>query len=137
MGATMEPPMTEPGHRPLSDRLLEAATRIDELPRDDIARLLMKAAIRLRVIDQAGPKLEHIPVYAYHLLRRLSQEVVVVSTLFGQEDEAAVDFLVSRELAERGTGGRQLFITRLGQEVGEIADERSQRETTTSERGVG
>ncbi len=40
--------------RPLSDRLLEAAARIEELPLEDAARLLMKAAIRLRVVQQTG-----------------------------------------------------------------------------------
>lgn len=122
--------MADPGDtpRPLSDRLMEAATRIHELQPEEVARLLMKAAIRLRVIDRAGPKLEHIPVYAYHLLRRLSREVVPLSTLFGQEDEAAVNFLLSRELA--AMDGRSLAITPLGEEVGEIADEGPGRAAT-------
>lgn len=110
--------------RPFSDLLLEAAARVDEMPSQELSRLLMKAAIRLRVIDQAGAKLEHIPVYAYHLLRRLSLGPVAVRTLFGGEDEGAVQFLVSRGLATTAGNGELLEITPAGQEIGEIADER-------------
>jgi hypothetical protein len=115
-----------PNKTPLSAQLIEAAERADELPREHIAKLLMKAAIRLRVIETAGSKLEHIPVYAYHLLRRISHAPVEVSTLFGKEDEAAVAFLLSRELVTRSADGRFLRITTAGEELGEIADERGE-----------
>lgn len=109
--------------RPLSDRLLEAAARIDELPPEDIARLLMKAAVRLRTIQHTGATLEHVPVDAYHLLRRLSQGPVGLGTLHGRDDEAAVAFLLSRGLAEEPEAG-YLAPTPAGLEIGEIADER-------------
>ena len=110
--------------KPFSDQLLEAAARVDELSRDELAKLLMKAAIRLRVLQTVGPKLEHIPVYAYHLLRRISQEPVNLATLFGRENEAAVKFLVSRDLAGKSKDGF-LTITAAGEELGEIANERT------------
>lgn len=109
--------------KPFSDQLMEAAARVDELSRDELARLLMKAAIRFRVIDTTGIKLEHIPVYAYHLLRRISLAPVEEGTLFGQEDEAAVAFLLSRGLVTKSEDGK-LQITSAGNELGEIAEER-------------
>lgn len=63
-------------------------------------------------------KLEHVPVYSYNLLRSLSQGPVVLRSLFGTDDEAAVFFLVSRGLAERD--GDQLIITPAGKKMGEI-----------------
>jgi hypothetical protein len=110
-----------------SDRLMEAAARVDELPHEELAKLLMKAAIRLRVIQQTGVTLEHIPVYAYHLLRRISHGPVDTTTLFGREDEEAVAFLLSRDLIVRSEKNDLLEITRAGEELGEIADERSYR----------
>jgi hypothetical protein len=115
-----------PAKEPLSAQLMEAAARVDELPHEQLARLLMKAAIRLRVIQTTGSKLEHIPVYAYHLLRRISHEPVDASTLFGREDEEAVQFLLSRDLVRKSDDGRLLEITSAGEELGEIADERGQ-----------
>lgn len=109
--------------RPLSDRLLEAATRIDELSHQDVARLLVKAAIRLRTIQHTGARLEHVPVYAYHLLRRLSQGPVSVATLHGRDDEQAAAFLISRGLAAE-SDARDLVPSPAGLEIGEIADER-------------
>lgn len=97
---------------------------MDELSRDELARLLMKAAIRLRVIDTSGSKLEHIPVYSYHLLRRIAEAPLELDTLFGRDDEEAVTFLVSRELATRSLDGLRLEITAAGRELGEVADER-------------
>ncbi len=113
-----------PIKKPLSAQLMEAAARVDELPHDHLARLLMKAATRLRVIQTSGSKLEHIPVYAYHLLRRISHRPVEISTLFASADEAAVAFLLSRDLVTRSDDGRYLRITSAGEELGEIADER-------------
>ena len=109
--------------KPFSDQLLEAAARVDELSRDELAKLLMKAAIRLRVLQTVGPKLEHIPVYAYHLLRRISREPVDLSSLFGRENEEAVKFLMSRDLASKSDDGLVLKITAAGEELGEIANE--------------
>jgi hypothetical protein len=104
---------------------MEAAARADELTREEVARLLMKAAIRLRVIRDTGIKLEHIPVYAYHLLRRISQGPVEVATLFGREDQGVMEYLLSRELVTKSEDGRLLCITPAGEELGEIADERT------------
>jgi hypothetical protein len=113
-----------PGRKPFSAQLMEAAARVDELPHEQLASLLMKAAIRLRIIQTTGAKLEHIPVYAYHLLRRISHRPVEITTLFGREDAAAVDFLLSRDLVTKSEDGRYLKITSAGEELGEIADER-------------
>lgn len=65
------------------------------------------------------PRLEHIPAYSYHLLRRLHRGPVALRSLFGTDDEAAVFFLVSRSLAERD--GDQLIITRAGEAMGEVS----------------
>jgi len=110
--------------KPLSEVLMDAALLIDEMPPELLSQLLMKAAIRLRVIQQTGVKLEHIPVYAYHLLRRLSRSPVAAGTLHGQQDSDAVAFLVSRDLARLSDDGQTLSITAAGEELGEIADER-------------
>jgi hypothetical protein len=112
-----------PTPRRFSDELLEAAARVDELPREDVARLLMKAAIRLRVIQQAGAKLEHIPVAAYDLLRQLARHPIKVADLYGRPSQGALDFLISRQLAERSADGAFLMITTAGNELGEIAEE--------------
>lgn len=61
---------------------------------------------------------EHVPVYAYHLLRRLGQGPVELSTLYGSDDEGAVFFLVSRGLAERAAGN--LLITFVGRRIGNV-----------------
>lgn len=61
---------------------------------------------------------EHVPVYAYNLLRSLEVKPVAINTLFGTEDEAAVYFLVSRGLARRVED--QLLSTDLGQGVGAV-----------------
>jgi hypothetical protein len=103
--------------------LLEAAARVDELSREDLARLLMKAAVRLRVIQQAGPRLEHVPVAAYELLRRLAVRPLPVAGLHARSDRTALEFLVSRQLAELSADGEFLMITMAGSELGEIADE--------------
>jgi hypothetical protein len=114
------------GPKPFSDQLMEAATRAHELPREEIARLLLKAAIRLRVVQQTGVKLEHIPVSAYHLLRRISRGPVKATTRLGDEERDAVTFLLSRDLIARSEDGAVFEITAAGEELGEIADERNQ-----------
>ena len=114
------------GSKPFSDQLMEAATRADELPREEISRLLLKAAIRLRVVQQTGIKLEHIPVYAYHFLRRVSQEPVSATAPMGLEDNEAVKFLLSRDLIAASDDGALFEITAAGEELGEIVDERVQ-----------
>ncbi|SFZ85935.1 hypothetical protein SAMN02983003_3107 [Devosia enhydra] len=61
---------------------------------------------------------EHVPVYAYHLLRRLGQHPVSLLSLYGTDDEAAVFFLVSRGLAERAA--ENLLITLDGRRIGNV-----------------
>jgi hypothetical protein len=75
----------------------------------------------------SAARLEHIPVYSYHLLRRLGEGPVSLATLFGTDDEGAVFFLVTRELAERI--GQDLVITRLGKNVGELSVDRPEAGT--------
>ncbi len=65
-----------------------------------------------------APRLEHIPVYAYHLLRRLAKDPIPLRSLFGSEDEGAVFFLTSRGLAERR--GTDLVSLSAGHAIGEI-----------------
>jgi hypothetical protein len=110
--------------RAFSDDLLQAAARIDELPREEVARLLVKAAIRLRVIQQTGGRLEHIPVAAYHLLRRVSRGSIPIASLHSRDDEAAVSYLLTRQLAT-ASPDHWLTITDTGEELGEIAKERA------------
>lgn len=105
---------------------METATRIHELPLEDVARLLVKAAIRLRLIRQAGVNLEHIPVHAYHLLRQVSQEDFRVATLHARDDLAALEFLLSRQLVQLSPDGSRVAITAAGHELGEIAAETKQ-----------
>lgn len=111
--------------RPFSDLLLEAAGRVGEIPPDELARLLYKAAVRLRVVEVVGVRLEHIPVSAYHLLRRLAERPVSLRRLTGRDQEAAVGFLTSRGLAALNDEQGKLVITPSGKEIGEIADERA------------
>jgi hypothetical protein len=111
--------------RPFSDDLLQAAARIEELPPTEVARLLVKAAVRLRVIQQTGVKLEHIPVEAYHLLRSVSRAQVLASTIHGRTAEEALNFLLTRQLATVSSEG-VITITASGEELGEVADERSE-----------
>ena len=85
--------------RAFSDLLLEAAGRVEEIPPDELGRLLYKAAVRLRVVQVVGVRLEHIPVSAYHLLRRLAEQPLSLRALTGREVKAAVAFLTSRGLA--------------------------------------
>jgi hypothetical protein len=110
--------------KPFSDQLMEAAARVGELPHNEVARLLMKAAIRLRVVQQTGIKLEHIPVQAYHLLRRISRGPISAIHELGREEDDAASFLLSRDLIARSEDASQFFITPAGEELGEVADER-------------
>jgi len=66
-----------------------------------------------------GGRREFIPVYAYNLLRNLSQASVLLRSLFGSDDEGAVFFLVSRGLAYRD--GQHLRITDAGRAVGSMS----------------
>ncbi len=68
----------------------------------------------------SSAQLEHIPVYAYNLLRSLGRGPVRLERLFGSDDEGAVFFLVSRGLAERF--GEELLITDIGRAIGEVAE---------------
>ena len=111
--------------KPFSDILMDAALRVDELPAEELSRLLMKAAIRLRVIQQAGATLEHIPVHAYQLLRRIARGSIPGAALFSRDDTAALEFLLSRGLITKSDDGQNLVITDAGGELGEIADERA------------
>lgn len=111
--------------KPFSDALMDAALRVDELPSSELARLLMKAAIRLRVIQQTGATLEHVPVHAYQLLRRIARRPINIAALFSRDDEGAIHFLLSRELIARSGDGQTFIITEAGGELGEIADERA------------
>ena len=108
-----------------SDQLMAAAARVGELPNEEVARLLVKAAVRLRVVHETGIKLEHIPVAAYHLLRRISRGPVAAANEGGRDEEQAVDFLLSRDLIAKSEDGTVLTITAAGEELGEIADERA------------
>ncbi len=71
--------------------------------------------------DRMPVRPEHIPVYAYHLLRRLALGDVDDRSLHGIADEDAVHFLLSRGLATRA--GRLLKITDAGKALGEITPE--------------
>ena len=67
----------------------------------------------------AGPQREHVPVYAYNLLRTLNQAPLLLRSLFGSDDEGAVFFLVSRGLATRER--EELVITDAGRAVGTMS----------------
>lgn len=70
-------------------------------------------------VRRSEPRVEHIPVYSYNLLRALHISPVALRSLLGTDDEAAVFFLVSRGLAERVDN--ELVITPTGKVLGEIA----------------
>lgn len=57
-----------------------------------------------RRISRVRVRHEHVPVNCYHLLRRLAQGAVHISSLHGVEDESAVEFLLSRGLARSSDG---------------------------------
>lgn len=86
----------------------------------EAAHLLRPAVLDDGVMAGGGAvrRPEHIPVYSYGLLRRLTQGPVLLRTLYGTDEEAAVFFLVSRGLAERIEG--DLAVTVQGAELGQI-----------------
>jgi hypothetical protein len=67
--------------------------------------------------------LEHIPVHAYELLRRVSEARLPVDTLHGRQDEYGLEFLLSRGLVEKTGDGGFFELTVAGSELGEIAAE--------------
>lgn len=73
--------------------------------------------------------LEHTPVEAYFVLRRLAQGPIETKALFGFNNEGLVQFLISRGLAVQRNG--TISITGAGRAIGEIADDRhgSSRQT--------
>ena len=111
-----------PASEPTRDRLVHQ--HVEELPRAGLDRLLMKAVTRRPAPQVTSDRREHIPVYAYHLLRRVAQNPVPVVTLFGREDDAALAFLLSRGLVTVGAGDDRVGITAAGEELGAISDER-------------
>jgi hypothetical protein len=114
-------PGLDAGTTQLSDQLLDAVRLLDQLPHGAIANLLRRAAIEVRSTEIArGTTLEHIPVYSYHLLRRLGHAPIHLSELYGQENETALAFLISRGLAS--IDGVSLVITRAGRAIGEIQE---------------
>lgn len=82
------------------------------------AALMMPTLSRAETDTQKSPPQEHIPVYSYHLLRRLGEAPVELHSLYGTEDEAAVFFLVSRGLATRIE--TMLVISDAGQRMGHV-----------------
>lgn len=106
---------------PLADRLRAAAGRLDTLTAPQLRQLLRSAATELEAAAAPGRAREHVPVYAYHLLRRLERGPVSIGLLHGIEDEGAVSFLVSRGLAR--VAGPALVITPAGGRVGEVEPE--------------
>lgn len=86
----------------------------------EAAHLLRPAVLDDGVVTGGGAvrRPGHIPVYSYGLLRRLTQGPVLLRTLFGTDDEAAVFFLVSRGLAERAE--EVLTVTVQGAELVQI-----------------
>ena len=73
------------------------------------------------LLGESSDVLEHTPVQAYFVLRRLAQSSIEVSTMHGFSDEGLVRFLISRGLAVENDG--VLSITTAGKAIGEIATE--------------
>lgn len=67
--------------------------------------------------------LEHTPVEAYFVLRRLAQAPIEAKALFGFSNEGLVQFLISRGLAVQTNG--TVSITGAGRAIGQIADDRN------------
>ncbi|MHA6731591.1 hypothetical protein [Devosia sp. A369] len=72
--------------------------------------------------DAVSTGLEHTPVQAYFVLRRLAHDPIEVSTLHGFSNQGLVHFLISRGLAVEADGF--IAITAAGRAIGEIADDR-------------
>lgn len=81
--------------------------------------MLQERPLSAMVSDEQR-KPEHIPVDAYHLLRRLNRAPISLQSLQGVDVEAAADFLVSRRLARRRSV--ELVITRAGRGVGQVPE---------------
>ena len=71
------------------------------------------------LIGESSDVLEHTPVQAYFVLRRLAQSSIETKTMHGFSDEGLVQFLISRGLAAENDG--VLSITTAGRAIGEIA----------------
>ena len=72
--------------------------------------------------ETATESLEHTPVEAYFMLRRLAQSPIETRALFGFSNEGVVQFLVSRGLAAEENG--MVSITGIGRSIGEVPDDR-------------
>ena len=70
----------------------------------------------------ATESLEHTPVEAYFILRRLAQAPIETKALFGFSNEGMVQFLISRGLAAEENG--MVLITGIGRSIGEVPDDR-------------
>jgi hypothetical protein len=70
---------------------------------------------------ESSDVLEHTPVQAYFVLRRLAQSSIEIRTMHGFSDEGLVRFLITRGLAVENNGVPS--ITMAGRAVGEIAAE--------------
>lgn len=119
-GASSLPWKLATNHESLAHKLIAAARSIGDMQPDEIAGLLLQAAIRLKAPVQSDAKLEHIPVHAYYLLRQLSQRPVTMHSLHAADDRAAVEFLLTRGLAVKSEDKLMLQETDAGQVVGEI-----------------
>ena len=86
----------------------------------DLMRPTISAEMQL-TDGMPAQKREHVPVYAYNLLRALGRGPVALQALFGTDDEGAVYFLVSRGLATREDG--DLTITAEGRSIGRVVKE--------------
>jgi len=98
-------------------RVQAAVDAIDRAIADEFAL----AADEARDAPPQGA-LEHIPVHAYHLLRRLAADTLSLTRLGGVEEAGAVQFLLSRGLAEQLDGS--IKATAAGRAIGEVSDER-------------
>lgn len=63
---------------------------------------------------------EHVPADAYRLLRRVATRPKVRIPSGNPDDDAAVDFLLSRGLATKTEDGKHLAITEAGSGVGRL-----------------
>jgi hypothetical protein len=81
--------------------------------------IVVRLTPRPRTMQAA--RLEHVPVDIYHLLRRLARGPLPLRELHGVEIEAAIGFLVSRELARRHGG--ELIITPGGRRIGQVPND--------------
>lgn len=117
-------------HQPVREIAARALCRFDGLPEDIESEdkpiwesyLPQADAVRTAVALAPQGQLEHVPVRAYHVLRRLSQGTIPTDSMHGVEDRGLASFLVSRGLAVEAEG--KLRITVAGKAIGEIEDDR-------------